>query len=452
MDTSLKKYAWVGLVIGLLGLLVAAGLWLYRREFNTPVQAALAVGLLGLALGALFNPDAIQRWLGGRQARYGSNMAVMLIAFAGIIILVNYLAVKNPKRWDMTQEQTNTFAPQTAEAIRQLTAPVRAIGFYSTTFASAKDSAQKLLERYKVESRGNITYEFHDPIGEPALTKEYSITRDGTMILVMGDERQELSFTSEEEVTGALIRLANPEKRVLYFLTGHGERDLRSSEQDGLTKVVQLLTKQNYDVQTLNLAVTTTVPSDTKALVLAGPLVPLTDAEVKLVDAYLQQGGSLVALLDPTVQTQVQAGQPDPLVDYLSRTWGLQLANDVVVDLYHSVSQQPLWPVAASYGFGPITDKLQNIATVFPVSRSVVISGTAETFPAITYVPMVKLDDQAWGETNLESLQSAQAPAADEADVLNTGTPLNVAVSAENSTTRGRVVVIGDSDFASNNF
>jgi ABC-type uncharacterized transport system involved in gliding motility auxiliary subunit len=452
MDNSLKKFAWIGLGVGLLGLLVAAGLWLYRREFNTAVQAALAVGILGLALAALMNPDGLQRWLGGRQARYGSNAAVMLVAFAGIVFLLNYLVYKNPKRWDLTEDQSNTFAPQTVAAIQQLSAPVRAVGFYSTTYATARDSAQQLLERYKIESNGKFSYEFHDPISDPGLAKDFGVTRDSTLVLLMGDQRQELSFASEQEVTGALIRLANPETRVVYFVTGHGERDLRSTDKDGLAQVVQLLTKQNYDVQPLNLAVTTTVPSDAKALVLAGPLVPLSESELKLVDDYLKAGGSFIALLDPGVQTQASADQPDPLADYLNKTWGLQLSDDVVVDFNNSYPNQPLFPLNASYGFSPITDKLQNIATVYPVSRSVVISGTAQTFPNLTYVPLVKLDEQAWGETNTESLSSETGPSADEADIRGDATtPLNVAVSAEDTLSKGRLVVVGDSDFATNN-
>ncbi|MEP7356291.1 MAG: hypothetical protein ABI847_03565, partial [Anaerolineales bacterium] len=131
MESSYKRFAPAAVVVGLLGLLVAAGIWLVQRQLNTYVQASLAVGLLGLAVAMLLNPSALQLWLRGRQARYGGNVAIMVLALLGILVLVNYLVVKNPKRWDMTENKINTLAPETIEALKQMQQPVKAIGFYT---------------------------------------------------------------------------------------------------------------------------------------------------------------------------------------------------------------------------------------------------------------------------------------------------------------------------------
>ena len=446
-DARTRRLAPIGLALGLLGLLAAAFIYLYQRQFDALVQSSLAVAALGFALAMLLNPGAVQAWLSGRQARYGGNVLVMTLAFAGIVVLANYLAYKNPKQWDLTEDQTNTLAPETIEAIQQAPQPVTAIGFYSANFASSQEQTRKLLDRYKAAAPGKLAYEFHDPLGDPGLAQQYGITRDGMLILTMGELKEEISFAAEQEITGALIRFAHPTSRVVYFLTTHGERDIAASDNAGLSKVADLLKKQNYEVQPLNLQVTTTVPADARAVVIAGPLKPVTAGEVQALEAHLRSTPStaLVVLLDPPVQTQAQADEPDPLADYLRSAWGIDVRRDVIVDPYNSYPGQPFFPLNNGYESSPITNKLQRIATVFPVARSVAVMGTSETMPGITYTPLVKTDERAWGETDVESLQTS--PALGEGD--NVG-PLNIAVAAENTQTKSRLVVFGDSDFAGN--
>jgi len=446
---SYKRYAPAAAIVGLAGLAVAAGIWLIQRQFNLYVQASVAVGLIGLAVAMLLNPAAVQLWLGGRQARYGGNVLVMVLATVGILVLVNYLVARNSAHWDLSEDQVNTLAPETVTILRSLNTPVKAVAFYSSQFVNARSLAEKLLERYRVEGKGQFTYEFHDPVGDPTLAQQYEITRDATIIVEMAGNREEINFASEEELTGALVRLSNPGTRAVYFLTGHGERGLDDTAETGMSTVVGLLRKQNYTVQTLNLQITTTVPADAKALVIDGPLVPLSEAEVTTLLAYANAGGSLLVLLDPLVQTQAALGAPEPLVTYLEQGWGVVLHNDVIVDLYNSFPNQPLFPLNGAYGASPITNRLQNIATVFPVARSVGYPGEGETIPNYNYGLLVAADPRAWGETNFDSMSQSQGPAQDAAD---TAPPLYIGVAVNNLTTKGRVAVFGDSDFASNAF
>ena len=65
---------------------------------------------------------------------------------------------------------------------------------------------------------------------------------------------------------------------------------------------------------------------------------------------------------------------------------------------------------------------------------------------ATTYTALITVDPAAWGETSATELTQS-GPVQDAADVQP---PLSVAVTAQNSTTHARMVVFGDSDFASN--
>lgn len=442
-SAALKSYAPFAAVIGLAGLLAAGILWLLRQQVDVPVQASLAVGLLGLALALLFNPGAVQTWLLGRQARYGGNVAVMVAALVGILVLANYLVARNPQRWDWSEDQRNTLAPETVAILKELPEPVKAVGFYSAQMASSANTAQTLLERYRIESGDRISIEFHDPYAEPALVQEYGITQDGTLVLEMGDQRETVDFVSEGEVTGTLSRLINPVARVVYYATGAGERGFDQTDQEGLSQAAQVLGNQNYDLQPINLAVTSTVPADATALVVAGPQVPVTAEVVEVIKQYVNGGGKLVVLLDPPLQYQQPITVSEPLVDYLRTDWGIQLDNDVVLATQSSLQGQPYAPVSVDYGSHAITQNYTGIASVFFYARSITVLAAPD--PAITVTPLVLAGADAWGETTLDNVDTPSE--LDEADVQPT---LNLAVAGENSTTGARVVVYGDSDLASN--
>jgi ABC-type uncharacterized transport system involved in gliding motility auxiliary subunit len=154
----------------------------------------------------------------------------------------------------------------------------------------------------------------------------------------------------------------------------------------------------------------------------------------------VSRGGSLIVLEDPTPFTKIGTA-PDPLADYLKSEWGITLQNDVVIDL---TSNQPFSAISSSYSStAPITQHMTTV-TIMPQTRSVAVSQTLPT--SVTATELILTSQQSWGETDLASLQSTQQVAYDPASDI--AGPLAVAASAENSSTKGRVVVFGNSVFA----
>ena len=441
-ESKLKPYAPIAAVVGLLGLLAAAVIWLLMRDVTVAVQASLAVGLLGLALALLFNPAAVQQWLLGRQARYGGNVAVMVAALLGILILANYLVIKNPQRWDWTEDQANNLSPETVALINALEQPVKVLGFYSAGNSSRED-ARTLLETYRVKSGDQITFEFHDIYADLALVNQYSVVRDGGLIVVQGDAHQAADFATEEQITGAISRLLNPISRVMYYLTGTGERDFVATDELGYSTVGSLLKNQSYDLRPLNLQISDTVPSDARVLVVAGSQAPVTAEVVAAIKTFVDGGGQLLVLSDAAVQYQLPLTGPEPLADYLLADWGIALGKDVVLATASSNQGQMIIPLANNYGNHAITAQLENITSAYFYARSVSIPGGASANPAITLTPLVLAGEDAWGETNVADTSTEPSPE----DVQP---PIYFAVAAENSATGGRLVVFGDSDFASN--
>ena len=448
---SPARYAFIGLIVAALGC-VATGLLAIVQgtvalNLYTPPSPGLvlqwlgisaAVLIVGLAVYGILNPDGVRRFFTGRQARYGSNALVMTLAFVGILFVVNLLVYQNPWSKDVTEDQQHTLAPETIRALATLPDKVTAIAFFSPQ--TSTDSAKQLLDNFKANAKGKFDYRFVDPNSDPLLAKQYGITGDGKVVLTMGKASETASFADEQTMDQALIRLISPSARTVYFLTGHGEPDINGSDTSSLSRAKATLESKNYTVKSLNLAATNKIPEDAKALILAGPVNPLLDQEVTLIKSYLAKGGSLLVLEDPTPFTKFGTS-PDPLADYLKTDWGISLDNDVVIDL---TSQQPLNAISASYSSDVAITQHMTSVTIMPQARSLELAKQAPG--GVTLTSLITTSDQSWGETDLASLQNQQQIAFDAATDIRG--PVTLAASAENGTTNGRVVVFGNSIFA----
>jgi ABC-type uncharacterized transport system involved in gliding motility auxiliary subunit len=451
MDNKVRRYAPLGLALSGLAFLTIIGVLIVRAfvavDLYTPPDTellnriliiAVAIFVLGFAVYALLDPERARKFLTGRQAQYGSNSVILSVAFIGILIAVNMLAQQYPQRWDVTEDKQHTLAPETIQALQTLPEAVHATAFYSARLNT--DTAKQLLEDFTSNSDGNFDYQFMDPDSNPVLVNELGITGDGKILLQMGENKEIVTFASESELTNGMIRLLNPDKPVLYFLTGEGEPDTENTGETSYTRVRQVLESKNYVVKTLNLQAENAIPGDARALVVAGPLVPLTENSVALIKSFLDNGGSLLLLSNPVPLTNFE-DKPDLMAEYLVSDWGITLNNDIVAD--PSSPSTPFFAIAAQYAFHPITDKMQGISVILPNSRSISIDPEKTN---VTLTELVFTIAQSWGETDFNVLEGSQELKFNE-DADFPG-PIVLAVSGENAVTGSRVVVFGSSSFA----
>ena len=170
--------------------------------------------------------------------------------------------------------------------------------------------------------------------------------------------------------------------------------------------------------------------------------------EIDALRSYLHRGGKAIFLVDPTRQ----ASTPN-LVAFLLEL-GIAVGEDVVVDRF---SVPPVYPVVSDYGRHPIVESFAKVRSLFPLVRTV---ARAEEVPEGADVRelFTTPDSESWAETNLDELSERGGPAPGQ----KVG-PLSLAVAAtlpvEESGDEGepdapeasaRVVVVGDSDFITN--
>lgn len=445
MDRN-KTIATISLWVSGLAVLATLILWYIDGSFSLNAQIAAALIVIAFALFVYFDPERARSLFSGRQARYGSNALVMFVAFLGILVVVNYLVYENAQdwglRWDLTEDQERTLAPETIATLESLEEPIFVNAYY-TAANPGQTRARELLEDFTFYSAGNLVYEFVDPNEDPVGAQEAGITQDGTVQFTSGGQSILVTAVSETEFTNAILSVLNPGEKGVYFITGHGEFSVDVAGDESLSQLRRQLESKNYLVASLNLLVSPAIPEDAIVLVIPGSLQPLTEPEMDLIAEFVDGGGALIVASEPPFLTDFGAAT-DPVAEYLLANWGIGMGTDLVVDLQAvQIFNSAFIAISAFYGDQPITSDLaqRQLATIFPLARSV--SSSEAELENVTRTDLVSTSDQSWAETNFESINDGSA-AQDEDDLVG---PINLAVAAENSATGARVVVFGDVDF-----
>jgi len=428
---SIAKYlAYTGCV----GIIIGLSIWLIGSEFDRiAVLIPLFAGVLLLGIYAVMRPSDVLRAVSGRQAKYGSNMLLMVVAFAGILIFVNYLANQYHARWDVTEDSAYSLSPQTIQIIKGLDEPVSITGFFSSK-DTRKVVIQDLLDEYRFCS-DSITYELVDPDLKPSIARQYGVSSSGVLVLDYGEKRQTISPTGEQGLTSAILRLTRDEEKAIYFLTGHKERDPQSNASDGYSMIGARLANDGYRVGMLNLsALSGAVPENAAALIVAGSQITFTETERNLFIDYLYNGGKALMMFDPGANN----------VDhYMLDDWGIRVRNDLIVDPPSSFFGDIGTPLISQYPDHQITRNMRGVSTYFAYARSLEVVNPA---PANVDVDLLAQTSSAsWGETKIT--RDMQVQYDEGQDTLG---PLNIGIAVEEHTMGGRLVVFGDTDFVTN--
>lgn len=435
---KLQKYAFIPLIVGLVAAVTALILRITSGQFTIAVRISIILAVIGLVLSIVFDPGSILTFFQRRQTKHGGNAFVLTLAVIGILVIVNLFIYNNNVSWDLTADKENSLTKETLDVLNNLDLTVNAKAFYSSDTSTA--AAETLFENFRRNAAGKFDYEFIDPYNDPVAANQANISVNATTVLSADDQTQMITSLTEENLINAIVKLQNPEQSAVYVLTGHGEEDFFTSSDYSLVELENLMEAKNYQVSTLNLVSSPSIPEDAKAIFIAAPQIPLSQDEVDLLSGFMANGGSLILLSEPEFLTE-GAGEDDALKTYLQDNWGLTMGNDLVID----PSINPMnYAVADQYGVHPITDAVNNYTTFFPTAHSLAVEAVTD----VTFDELVLTTAQSWAETNIEGLYNNEAE-QDEADLSG---PVTIAVALENTSTGARVVVVGDSDFATDTF
>ncbi|HEV3111581.1 MAG TPA: GldG family protein [Candidatus Binataceae bacterium] len=438
------------LIFGIVDYFIASGFRLF-------VFINLAAGVFALVLWATTSSrESLGATIGSRTTRYGANAVIYSLAFIALLVAINYLANKHDHRFDATQEKVFSISSQSINVVKNLAKPLKLYGFFQ---GGQDQKAKDLYEAYAYASP-KVTYEMVDPDKHPELAERYKVTVMGTTRVQYGDQPSDgsnVTELSEENLTNAIIKVSKGTRKVVDFLDGEGEADPDDSKSaTGMASFKQALEGEGYTARKLLLASKPEVPSDSNLLVVAGPTRDVSSHVLDALTAYLKRGGHLMVTLRPAMP-----GTPDPEAGLIKMLgdWGLKVGDDVIVDQVLRLFAGPalgLNVLVNSYGAHPITNGFTQ-RTVFPMSRSVEPESPLKA--GLSVVELAKTSDTSWAETDLVGIFQQQKASFDAGKDQKGPIAVANAVDADLKTLAfgkegqaARLVVIGSTDFASNQF
>jgi ABC-type uncharacterized transport system involved in gliding motility auxiliary subunit len=424
----------------------------------------------------------------------GSIWTTGVLLVVVLIGLVNYLGMKYYHRFDWTGTKLYSLSDKTRSVVAGLDKDVDVTLFIQPT-SNVYDAAKELLERYAAASP-RVKLRVIDPernlVEAQKLVDELQLSSVSVVVFQVGGDKRVIEestladwdysgmqygaqptmtgFKGEEAFTGAILELIEQRKPKVLFTTGHGERGLDDFESGGLARIKDLLGKENLALESWASLGQSAVPAGTDVLVIAGPRVNFVQPELDVFDHYLDGGGRMLVLLDPELDAKgglVQTG----LEPWLAKR-GAAVGNDLVVD---PSSTLPFYGAETIFvkasGTHPVVESLAqaDYPVIFALARSVKPAAVAAGLEART---LLQTTADGWGETDLANLKGVAKGDADTAGPVSVGvaigakseekkTPTDEEMEEEGAAPKPaetpaadkpkwRLVVFGDSDFATN--
>jgi ABC-type uncharacterized transport system involved in gliding motility auxiliary subunit len=439
------------------------------------------VGLTVVGLAAAVAVFAGHKQARGRRLR-GWAPALVLVFVA---VFAQVVATRRPIVADLTPDDRYSLAPQTLQVLGAIDDDVLVTAFYQR-IDPARAGMEVLLQSL-CDRAPRVKHRFVDPEREPDLLAEYDVNVARTVVVESGGRRQGLLEPDEGQLINMIYRLATGTRPVVAYTLGHGEHLFAGEQRSSYSAVVRLLEDNGYELQPLVLPERAEVPANIDMVIMAGPKLDPSPAELAALDAHLARGGAMLALFDPTT--------PDTLRAW-ARRYNVILEGDVIVSPGREGDMVGVGlrtvVVADGYGEHPIVRDMQGIATIFPLTQS--LHPVQKQVAGLNGVIILFASSETWGERDADT-KFGGIPTYDPAQDLRGPLPIGVALEIDTADTtvfrqgrgprreavpalsvpgvvaqreaerarqqaqaqslfappqRGRLVIVGNSEFASN--
>lgn len=447
----------------------------------------------------------------GESRRFSgrANVVVGTLLLVAIAMMANYLAFRHYRRWDWTTEGSFTLSERTETVLRDLDGDVDIYLVMSAAEGNYQD-LRELLERYRAISQ-RVVLHFVDPDRSPA---EYQLVRerfhlgnamlasgavgsDVAVVLVAGERQWEITrddlvtfdfdayaedgetvidVRSEQALTGGILEVTSGRETKVCLTTGHGEWSLEGGGERSLGGLQNEMRRENLELDVIETRGRSELPADCDVIYVVGPEQAFSAEEAALFRDHLHRGGNLFLALDPVLERGDVA--PTGLEEML-RELGVRVDRSVVLELDSArmppSNPNPIGPfLVMDYAEHPITESFAATAIPMVVSMARSVRLTDEDRGTV----LLRTSENSFAEMDVPELVASGEPHRDDSDLSG---PVSLAVALEIERTdhgvialdgdaddaeaddadgedadgedaRGRLVVVGDSDFLSSGF
>ncbi|MDM8564280.1 Gldg family protein [Candidatus Halobeggiatoa sp. HSG11] len=407
--------------------------------------------------------------------------SIFTILLFVVVGLVAWLSNQYEIKADWTLNNRHSLSETSQKLLTTFVGPIT-ITAYAGNDNNLRRAIKDLIERYQ-QYKSDISLRFVDPFAAPGEVRERGIKINGELIIDYQERSEHVQDITEQSITSALQRVARTEERLVVFLEGHGERTVNGIADHDLSQWASLLKTAGFKLQPLNFGQMTAIPANANVLVIPNPRRQLLPTEINLITDYIDNGGNLLWLIDPTV--------PLHGLENLADKFGLKVQPGMIVDpvsRFLGVNNPAIVSVTTT-GYNvdhPITTGFEEYLTLFPQASGLIVEPPENWIE----IPLLTSHPQAWSETGDMEGTVEYEPETDIIGPLNIAFALihedlghdeghyedehgheieepeieiaeveeidteteNVEEAEIESTQEQRIVIVGDGDFLSNAF
>jgi ABC-type uncharacterized transport system involved in gliding motility auxiliary subunit len=362
-------------------------------------------------------------------------LAVQTALVTAILACVVLIAHRHPWRLDLTPGKRFTLSPHSKDVLARLDTDVGITAFYSSQDVGMREDLGELLSLYD-DASPRVSTRLVDLDRSPGVAQQLGVRTYNTAVVTAGGRRERVDLVVEELLTSAILRTAGMPPVAAYLVTGHGECNPGDDEaRGGFGMAVKALEADGFDVHAGSGAAQPPPPG--ALVVLAGPTRDLAAAEVDALERFARAGGSLLVLVDPPT--------PRSLVTLLGR-FGVEPGDDIVVDEQGRLLGTDGLAARIAFLNQQLVPQAPEATAILPIAQSLrlvdaagvqaeYLGGTAET---------------TWADVDRRALSGGAVQFRPDRDRHG---PLPVAALVRipaGDDREGRIVVVGDADFATN--
>jgi|WetSurMetagenome_2_1015567.scaffolds.fasta_scaffold08155_4 gliding-associated putative ABC transporter substrate-binding component GldG len=420
-----------------------------------------------------------------------------IIFIIGIFAVVNFIATQIFFRADLTAGGDFSISRVSKKTVEHLDDIVNIKAYFTKNlpvkYLTTEQEVEDILNEYANYSNGKIKVKVIDPttladsqnamaaIGIPTL--QFNVVQNDSFQVVQGylgisieygGQRQTIPVVGdtqnlEYQITSAIKKLTGKEMPTIGLVTSNGTISASEPTSASENTIAEAKAKLSelYKLKNIDLA-KDKITDDISTLLLVGPKEKFTEDELKKIDAFVMKGKSLIILADGVnVAKGSNAVKNDLGWDKLLSGYGLKLNNDLVSDTSNGrasfssnngaytmnyMINYPLWPKILPNNLDDknvITANLQNL--ILPWASSIEI--TLKDGENISV--LAKSTNSAWLQTdnfNINPRAVIPSVKAGQYDLAVYVSGKLTSPYGQGSTDEARIILVGDSDFATDNF
>jgi len=376
---------------------------------------------------------------------------IFLVLFLSSIGMLAWISNHYNYQFDLTANKRHSLSSSSIDLLNLLDKPIT-VHAYTTDDVTQK-AVIEIISRYQ-----RIKSDFELRLLNPDIDIE-QVRQDGIVmnkpfafVLYYDGQMELIDSLSETAISNALLRLTRRDDQQVVFLSGHGERDIKGSDNRAYSTMHRRLSDMGFNLQKLNL-LENPLPHNSKLVVIAAPVHAYLEGELKTINTYINKGGNLLWLSDPGTENSEAQN-----LDDLASSLGLQFHTGLIIDnnpeLRQTLNiQHP--------GIIPVTEYSPHIInntirynSLFPMTHGISPLSNTQTVNNWLTQALFNSAAKSWSESG--GISEEMTFNTEHGD---TAGPVTIAVALtrdapdnHNSQSQQRIVVIGDSDFLSDSY